>query len=460
MVPYHTIPYHTVVGVGYLSRAPACLIFCHNTIFHEDDDDSSSSFHALFPTATAFWSHHYTLPYLLNHYSISLEENMNHNRNCLVLFQICAMVIAPLLLDLSWSRQILGMTTGAIHQLDPSSLAEKPLFPGANNSIMEKKRPNQEPVLATQQTSRDADPRGLQIAWLMSYPNSGTTYTSHFIRKTTGTKTATNYAELRLDPEVLRGRQSKESIPVFDDQPAGPFWADSNETEPQHGFVLTKTHCGALCMYCPPEQYTQMIHHFRHRCLRSDKLLVENGTKTITKSFYLPTRVKKAVHLIRDPLDNVVSRFRYERMNGRLALGFNSTREDFRTYCKEMNKEFLPALKRGRYIEPGVRRDIEMIPCHAELVKWIEWHNMAFIVSKDLGLETFVLHYEDYSHRFHNITSELLSFLELKAKYNPPGFEAFKEYKDYFDQDERKAAAIAIQMMSLQETWTYISRYF
>lgn len=203
-----------------------------------------------------------------------------------------------------------------------------------------------------------------------------------------------------------------------------------------------------------------MLHHFRHRCLRSDKMLVENGTKTITKSFYPPTRVAKAVHLIRNPLDNVVSRFRYERMNGRSALGFNSTRDDFREYCIGLNRAFLADVKRGRYIEPQVRKILEKVPCHAEIFKWVEWHNMAFIVTRELDLDTLVLHYEDYSTRFDEVTSELLSFIRLKAINEPPAFQAFKIYTDYFTEDERQAAGTAIRFMALKETWEHVSRYF
>lgn len=376
---------------------------------------------------------------------------MFQNRNALVLFQVAAIIVVPLFLEISWSRQILKIDPPRQFFSESESLAGS----DGQTRIDRISAYTKTPQNLTQEHNKS-----LQIAWLMSFPNSGTTYTSHFIRKATQTKTATNYAELILSREVLLGQKSKESIPIFDDQPTGPFWADSNETEPKSGFVLTKTHCGALCMYCPPEKYTQMIHHFRHRCLRSDKMIVENGTKTVIKSVYPPTRVSKAVHLIRDPLDNVVSRFRYEMTSGRSALGYNSTREDFRLFCEGMNKEFLPNIKRGRYVEPEVRKLLEKVPCHAEIFKWVEWHNMAFIVTRELGLETFVLHYEDYSTRFESVTTELLAFLEMKATQDPPIFHAFKEYKEYFTDEERETTALAVQLMALRETWAHVSRYF
>ena len=148
---------------------------------------------------------------------------MNQNRNLLLLFQAASLVVIPLLLEISWSRQIFGIARS-------EDILSTPNF-------AEKEKSELIPGEKAQQAHGSSS---LQIAWLMSFPNSGTSYTSHFIRKVTGTKTATNYAELRLSRQFLLGLESKESIPVFDDQLTGPFWTDGNETKPQSGFVLTK----------------------------------------------------------------------------------------------------------------------------------------------------------------------------------------------------------------------------
>jgi hypothetical protein len=110
--------------------------------------------------------------------------------------------------------------------------------------------------LQQQDTSKSNDtstlykgkPPSLQIAWLMSFPNSGTSYTSKLIRHVTLTRTATNYGnEERKAVGVSRA--------VFADQPTGPFWQDTHihpeYTLPQD-YALTKTHCGGRCELCPP----------------------------------------------------------------------------------------------------------------------------------------------------------------------------------------------------------------
>lgn len=57
-----------------------------------------------------------------------------------------------------------------------------------------------------------------KIVWLMSFPNSGTSYTSQLVRDTTHTVSASNYAD--ETPSGLEGFLE----PVYEDQIEGPFW--------------------------------------------------------------------------------------------------------------------------------------------------------------------------------------------------------------------------------------------
>lgn len=90
----------------------------------------------------------------------------------------------------------------------------------------------------------------LQIAWLMSFPNSGTSYTSKLIRHVSLTRTASNYGNEERGAVGL-------SVAVFSDQPTGPFYQNAfihpEYTLPQN-YALTKTHCGCRCEMCGPYQ--------------------------------------------------------------------------------------------------------------------------------------------------------------------------------------------------------------
>jgi hypothetical protein len=56
-----------------------------------------------------------------------------------------------------------------------------------------------------------------QLVWLMSFPNSGTSYTLHLTRETTNLTTATNYA---LEGDI----KDEPSVPVHHSSPQGPFF--------------------------------------------------------------------------------------------------------------------------------------------------------------------------------------------------------------------------------------------
>jgi len=81
------------------------------------------------------------------------------------------------------------------------------------------------------------EPEGLKMAWLMSFPNSGTSFTSRLVRDATKTDSASNYAD-----ETPSGEDGLR-LPVYEDQPDGPFWikpeASPEFTEPTE-YVITK----------------------------------------------------------------------------------------------------------------------------------------------------------------------------------------------------------------------------
>lgn len=62
-------------------------------------------------------------------------------------------------------------------------------------------------------------PQPLEIVWLMSFPNSGTSYTTKLIRHVSLTSTASNYGNENIG-------LSGDSLPVYADQPTGPYWVD------------------------------------------------------------------------------------------------------------------------------------------------------------------------------------------------------------------------------------------
>jgi hypothetical protein len=80
-------------------------------------------------------------------------------------------------------------------------------------------------------------PHEPKLVWLMSFPNSGTSFTSRLVRDATMTVSASNYAD-----ETPSG-QSGLVLPVYRNHPEGPFWikpeASPDFSEPDN-YILTK----------------------------------------------------------------------------------------------------------------------------------------------------------------------------------------------------------------------------
>jgi len=150
----------------------------------------------------------------------------------------------------------------------------------------------------------DDEPR---IAWLMSFPNSGTSYTKYLVDMVSGYNTASNY-----DDDSSPG--AKTPI-IWEELSNGPFYSTSSKqnwtiTPNPTGFVLTKTHCGSFCFWCKSTEYISTAAQFSRNCGRTSHVPQgDNDTSVAIWGYYNTSLVKRAVHLIRDPFSNIVARF-------------------------------------------------------------------------------------------------------------------------------------------------------
>lgn len=292
--------------------------------------------------------------------------------------------------------------------------------------------------------------QSLSIAWLMSFPNSGTSYTTKLVRHVAETMTASNYGT-----ESLNGT----SLAVYDDQPTGPYWLDPAlhpEYTVPRDFVMTKTHCGLRCIICGPSRYAETLFSFRRRCL-SGKRVTNDRIDYVS---YPSHRVKRAIHLIRNPFDNIVSRFHLERHSGKTATEYPSTEEGFRRFCEVQDAMHIAEEQRTSFLDSDLLAVLEQVPCRHDFVRYIEWHNLAFATTADMEIETYVLHYDWYATRFNETTDELLRFLHLERKAEPEPFVLGKVYTEYFTTQEQGAVRVVLQSMASTTTWRHMQRYF
>ena len=210
--------------------------------------------------------------------------------------------------------------------------------------------------------------------------------------------------------------------------------------------------------------YLEDYETFSNRCLGSRYIKQdEDGEFLETQNVYGRSLVSKAVHLIRDPYDNVVSRFhldynKYVKANQTEMMDkYPKSREGFRSYCSDLGDRFNEDLGSKFYKDLD---DVKDIPCHADFFRWIQWHNHAFVTTWDMALPTLVMHYENYTTAFEETKNTLLDFLEQKQVHDPPSFVTGKTYREYYTEGEVRAIAAMIKKLALETTWNHIKHYF
>ncbi len=325
----------------------------------------------------------------------------------------------------------------------------------------------------------EAYPKGMnsspKLVWLMSFPNSGTSFTTRLIRRTTNQYTATNYGEENIDEEGF-------SVPILKEDKKyqlGPFLSEpskSRSLRPTVGkLILTKTHCGGRCNRCGPKDYTENINSFKTDCLTARKGVSDaNGKLSYEINKYDEDLVGKTIHLIRDPFDNIVSRFHLTQKKMRktgdkeFQEKYPNNMKGFRKWCKAIDKKY--AADEILAFEPEVINLFKEVPCHADFYRYVMWHNLAFGVVNSLGIPSMVLHYEDYGTDFNGTKSKLISFLETEEQTprnntspkekDGAVFIVGKSYRQYFSQNERSVTKNLIYGLSNVDTQREIQRYF
>jgi Sulfotransferase domain len=286
------------------------------------------------------------------------------------------------------------------------------------------------------------------ICLLMSFPNSGTSYTLKNTQLLSGKIVGTNYeAESKARRPLFEQASDVEEEEGSPAAVLGPFIVNASFARTR--VVLTKTHCNMKPDFASFERSCRSVRKVVNRTS------VEAGAYSID-------RVSGAVHLIRNPLDNVVARmhhginkYRGVLPNATLAT-FTHDRDGFHSWCRFLDSTF----GRIRILLPNATQSIlPSIPCHSDFLHYIGWHNFALEFVRVHNLPYHGLHYEDYGSDFHATASQLLDFLGLKAAGEPAPFVAGKSYRDLYDDAEIEAIVELLARTSSPPLWKLLQRY-
>ena len=282
--------------------------------------------------------------------------------------------------------------------------------------------------------------------------------------------TATNYGWELSDVISANGTMVvNPGVPVLDSAQSsreGPFWLEPFGNRP-YSVVLTKTHCGGYCHDCRPYKSVETPYSFLMHCAMADaKYFNINENRVMSDHFvYEYSEVDRAVHLFRDPFDNMVSRYHLgvhkvtKQNRTDLIARYTYDAAGYDNFCSD--KTYVEEEHLEGHVDQDVLRLIEDIPCHFDLFRYLQWHDLAFIVTDDyLDIPAYVIHYEDYSSDFNGTLNSLLDFLELPNTGAYADFVAGKSYRNYFNADQIARMRTATMMLASPPTWNAVERYF
>jgi hypothetical protein len=290
---------------------------------------------------------------------------------------------------------------------------------------------------------------------------SGTSFIIHMTREATNCTTATNYG---LEGEI-RDKPSVQAI-QGPDGVNGP-WLEllpSKETLIADT-ILTKTHCKGFCSgsYCGADKTFHTTRSFMIGCLTGNQGVLTSKGLRLTDKTYDQSLVKKAIHIFRHPLDNVVARFHLEHNekrdagNTKYTANFPKDSTGFRRWCglDDQNK----GLIRSRFVDNRLREFMVQIPCFNEFYRYAQWHNLAFETTGMMDIPMMVLHYHEFSENFGKARGRIVDFLELPLIGEGIEFDDGKVYRHYYTADEKIAVRNFLQEFSSKETWRELEGY-
>ena len=273
---------------------------------------------------------------------------------------------------------------------------------------------------------------------MVSFPNSGTTYTMFNVQEMSNLSLATSYGnEIRYEGDILFVGEPYKS----------PFIVSNTLERPR--FFLTKSHCGGHTvgsdLLIPPKA-------FERRCM--SLVSHEKGRTTRAQYHDLPA---KAVHLVRDPHDNLVARMHFANYhNGGL---YSRDEAGFREWCSYVDS--LPPKMGSMKDQLGISNElIQNLPCISEWFRYVQWHNNAVAMLNSHDYPMLTIYYDDYSVRYQETVDTLFDFLEQDQVKPPLPFIANKTYHSYYDAESKELAAKFVRQLATPECWALIQRYF
>lgn len=304
------------------------------------------------------------------------------------------------------------------------------------------------------------NPDVARVNLFMSFPNSGSRYGLTVLEVATFRTAASFYGKEYVDANGIALHRD-EAVLAYEELPNGPFLT-SNLAVQNGGKLLTRTYCGGHCFsQCTCEEYDISLDAFELECTLSEDA-------DTTREYLDESIISSTIILIRDPLDNIVSRFHYEH---RLQSGDGSN-SWFQEWDENYEKDHVGFRKWCEYIDsvnafteqqcfaddPTLLELMDHVPCHSEFYKYAHWYNNAFELVNRVSSESQNIYYEDFFYRLHEQTEEVVEFLGLNNTGNEFDFR-IRDYTYYYTLEEKTKIINLLLHIASDETKEHLRRY-
>ena len=293
-----------------------------------------------------------------------------------------------------------------------------------------------------------------KIVWLMTLPDAGSSFVMSLVARATGFSTATNYG----DDVTKEGNPSLSIDPRGDE---GPYWPGLGGTTRKlpTTHVLVQTYCRTKTTPHIPTQEQYM-----HDCVTTFGRTAPDTTK-LTEHSYSTSRVNKAIHLMRNPLTQIITKFQKEYKSHLNDTGWTkrhpNTNEGFLKWCQEEDDQKLAA--HTEYYSAGTVQIMGATMCHHYVAEYVNWHNMAFETVSQLQIpELIVYHEEMLDSKLESMLDRMLDFLQLDKQSMPTQRlgDAEVDVKDFLSKTQQRQIRRLVQRMAKRQTWEHIQHYF
>ena len=167
--------------------------------------------------------------------------------------------------------------------------------------------------------------------------------------------------------------------------------------------------------------------------------------------------VSRAIHLIRDPFDNLVARMHLSVMTGEVQP-LDHTREGLLIWSSQLQEKWGATSLWS--VDADVTKLMREVPCGSDWYRYVQWHNNALEMIESQRLQTLVVYYEDYTERFNATVDSILSFLEQPAQHAPIEFIPGKRYRGLYTKDEIQSARRLVHRLASPSLWKLLRHYF